>query len=67
MYQRDDLMDPNKVDPKTRRTNRELMKSGRSPKGPDRKSTEVHHMTQRNESTIAEETNTFHNKNHKTI
>lgn len=43
------------------------MKQGLSPIGPDGKSLNLHHMTQRNESSIAELTATFHQQNSSVI
>lgn len=43
------------------------MASGRAPIGPDGKSIELHHTTQRQTSSIAETTYTFHKQNSKTI
>lgn len=66
MYQRDDLIDPNLTDT-FGRTNVERMKKGLAPIGPDGKSVELHHMTQRQSGSIAEVTKTFHNSNYSTI
>ncbi|MFZ7334322.1 HNH/ENDO VII family nuclease [Streptococcus pluranimalium] len=73
VYQRDDLIDPNVVSSWKENgvtvtgTNVERMASGRSPIGPDGKSIELHHTTQRQTSSIAETTYTFHKQNSKTI
>lgn len=67
VFQRNDLIDTNKIDPKTGLTNLELMKSGRAPKGPDGKPVNLHHLTQRHDGGIAEVTQTFHQKNSSTI
>lgn len=45
------------------RTNLDRMKKGSAPLGPDGKSINLHHTTQRNESSIAEVTQTFHKEN----
>src|SRR5690606_33302359 len=57
IYQRDDIINPNLKDARGR-TNFERMKKGLAPLGPDGKSINLHHMTQRNESSIAEVTQT---------
>lgn len=44
------------------KANIERMKKGRAPIGSDGKSVNLHHMTQRNTSSIAEVTSTFHKK-----
>ena len=62
VYQRNDIIDPNKVD-KMGRTNVERMEQGLAPLGPDGKSINLHHMTQTNESAIVEVTQTFHQEN----
>ncbi len=66
VYQRDDLIDPNLTDA-FGRTNVDRMKKGLAPIGPDGKSMELHHMTQRQSGSIAEVTKTFHNSNYSTI
>ena len=66
VYQRDDLIDPNLTDT-FGRTNVDRMKKGLAPIGPDGKSMELHHMTQRQSGSIAEVTKTFHNSNYSTI
>ncbi|MUK87334.1 hypothetical protein GMD78_02825 [Ornithinibacillus sp. L9] len=43
------------------------MQKGLAPHGPDGKSIILHHMTQRNESLIAEVTQTFHKDNSSVI
>ncbi|MCZ7567370.1 MAG: hypothetical protein M5U01_02065 [Ardenticatenaceae bacterium] len=63
IYQRDDLIDLNRVD-KAGRTSLELMQKGRPPVGPDGKSINIHHMLQMNEGPVAEVTQTFHQKFH---
>jgi hypothetical protein len=62
VYQRDDIIDPNMKDAMGR-TNLERMKKGLAPLGPDGKSLNLHHTTQRNISSIAEVTQTFHKEN----
>ncbi|WP_207518859.1 HNH/ENDO VII family nuclease [Pseudogracilibacillus auburnensis] len=66
VYQRDDIINPNMKDARGR-TNLERMKKGLAPLGPDGKSINLHHMTQRNESSIAEVTQTFHKDNSSVI
>ncbi|HEL1676033.1 TPA: HNH/ENDO VII family nuclease [Streptococcus suis] len=74
MYQRDDLIDPNiisswkdKTGSTITGTNIERMASGKAPIGPDGKPIELHHTTQRQTSSIAETTYTFHKDNSKII
>lgn len=59
VFQRDDLIDPNRVDD-FNRTNLERMQQGLAPIGPDGKSVNLHHLTQRAEGGIAEITETMH-------
>lgn len=66
VYQRDDIINSNKVD-KMGRTNIERMEQGLAPLGSDGKSVNLHHMTQTNDSAIAEVTQTFHQQNKKAI
>lgn len=66
VYQRDDIINPNMKDARGR-TNLERMEKGLAPLGPDGKSINLHHMTQRNESSIAEVTQTFHKDNSSVI
>lgn len=66
VYQRDDIINKGKKD-KRGRTNHQRMKKGLAPIGPDGKSINLHHMTQRNKSSIAEVTSTFHQKNSRII
>ena len=62
VYQRNDIIDPGRVD-KMGRTNIERMEQGLAPLGLDGKSVNLHHMTQTNDSAIAEVTQTFHQQN----
>jgi len=62
VYQRNDIIDPGKVD-KMGRTNIQRMEQGLAPLGSDGKSVNLHHMTQTNNSAIAEVTQTFHQQN----
>jgi uncharacterized protein YukE len=66
VYQRDDLIDPGRVDPKGR-TNMERMERGLAPLGPDGKPVNLHHTTQRDDGALAEVSQTFHSKNHGVI
>ncbi|MFA9459127.1 HNH/ENDO VII family nuclease [Halalkalibacter sp. AB-rgal2] len=66
VYQRDDIINPNMKDARGR-TNLERMQKGLAPLGPDGKSINLHHTTQRNESSIAEVTQTFHKDNSSVI
>ena len=66
MFQRDDLIDPTAVDGRGR-TNLQRMKKGLAPLGPDGKSINLHHMTQKQDGAIAEMTQTFHKKNSSVI
>lgn len=52
VYQRDDIIDINMKDARGR-TNLERMKKGLAPLGPDGKSINLHHTTQRNQRSIA--------------
>ena len=62
VYQRNDLIDPNKVHP-VYGTNLEAMKQGKPPIGPDGKPINLHHTIQTNDGPIAEITQTFHQQN----
>ena len=62
VYQRSDLIDPNLVDD-LGRTNVQRMESGLAPIGPDGRSLQLHHMTQRQTGSIAEVTATMHQQN----
>ncbi|MGG6431322.1 HNH/ENDO VII family nuclease [Anoxybacillus sp. D401a] len=66
VYQRNDIIDPYMKDARGR-TNLERMEKGLAPLGSDGKPINLHHMTQRNESSIAEVTQTFHKENSKII
>lgn len=66
VYQRDDIFDINFVDNKER-TNLERMQERLAIIGVDGKSVELHHLTQRDSSNVAEITNTLHCKNTRTI
>ncbi|SCC25037.1 HNH/ENDO VII family nuclease, partial [Gilliamella intestini] len=67
VYQRNDLFDPKYIDPKSGKTNLQLMEQGRAPIGYDGKPINLHHMTQRQDGPIAEVTQSFHKGNSKTI
>lgn len=60
VYQRNDQF-------KFTKSNIAKMKKGNAPIGVDKKPVNLHHMTQRNTSSIAEVTSTFHKKNSKTL
>lgn len=66
VYQRTDLIDPTRVDSRGR-TNLQRMERGLAPLGPDGKSMNLHHMTQRADGPIAELTATFHQQNSRVI
>lgn len=66
VYQRDGIIDINKVDIKGR-TNLQRMEKGLAPLGPDGNPVNLHHMTQRDVSSIAEVEQSFHQINSKTI
>lgn len=67
VYQRNDLFDPKYIDPKSGKTNLQLMEQGRAPIGYDGKSVNLHHMTQKQDGPIAEVTQMFHKDNHSVI
>ncbi|WP_214722035.1 DNRLRE domain-containing protein [Exiguobacterium sp. s192] len=60
VYQRNDIFPVNSG-------NMKLMKRGRAPYGYDGKRINLHHMTQRNRSSLAEVTSSFHSKNSRVI
>jgi filamentous hemagglutinin len=66
VYQRNDLIDPNKAD-KAGTTNLERMQGGKPPIGPDGKPINLHHMTQAGDSPLAEVSQTFHQENKRTL
>ncbi|MDQ3647752.1 MAG: HNH/ENDO VII family nuclease [Actinomycetota bacterium] len=66
VYQRDDLIDPRRRD-HLGRTNVTRMKRGLAPLGPDRKPLNLHHTTQRDDGSLAELAQTFHQRNTKVI
>ena len=67
VFQRDDLIDPKTIDPKTGLTNLELMQSGRAPLGSDGKPINLHHLTQRHNGSIAEVTQSMHQEHNSTL
>nr|WP_323840167.1 DUF637 domain-containing protein [Photorhabdus sp. CRI-LC] len=67
VYQRNDIFDPKYIDPKSGKTNIELMSSGRAPIGADGKPVNLHHMLQKQDGAIAEITQSFHKENHGVI
>lgn len=66
VHQRNDLIDPFFVDGRGR-SNLDRMQKGLAPIGPDGKSINLHHLTQRHSGSVAEMTQTFHQKNSKII
>jgi hypothetical protein len=66
VYQRDDLIDPNKVDD-FGRTNKQRMEKGLAPLGDDNKEINLHHMTQDEPGAMAEVKSTFHSANDRTL
>ncbi len=66
VFQRGDLIDPKLID-SAGRSNIQRMQKGLAPMGPDGKSMNLHHMTQRQQGSIAEVTQSFHKGNHGTI
>ncbi|EEO9467265.1 hypothetical protein LG959_002831 [Listeria monocytogenes] len=66
VYQKDNIIDINKVDVKGR-TNLQRMEKGLAPLGSDGNPINLHHMTQREISSIAEVEQSFHQINSKTI
>lgn len=59
VYQRDDLIEPNRQD-QFGRTNRQRMERGLAPIGPDGKSINLHHVTQTEPGPLAEITQSQH-------
>ncbi len=59
VYQRDDLIDPGRLDPKGR-TTLQRMKRGLAAIGPDGKPMQLHHMLQTRDGPLAEVTGSFH-------
>jgi hypothetical protein len=66
VYQRDDLIDPGRVD-RRGRTNVQRMRAGAAPIGPDGKSLEFHHLLQTDDGPLAEVTRTFHAENRRIL
>jgi filamentous hemagglutinin len=67
VYQRNDLIDPSRVDASTGFTNKQLMENGLAPYGTDGKKVNLHHMLQTQDGPIAEVTQSFHQKNSSVI
>lgn len=67
VYQRNDLIDPERVDPDSGLTNLELMQGGRAPLGPDGRPINLHHMLQTQGGPIAEVTQTMHQNYTRTL
>ena len=63
VYQRNDLIEPGRIDIGTGLTNKQLMENGLAPFGPDGKKINLHHMLQTQSGPVAEVTQTFHQKN----
>ncbi|WP_208349839.1 HNH/ENDO VII family nuclease [Pseudaestuariivita rosea] len=63
VYQRDDLFDPDYVDPETGLTNRQLMQDGQAPIGHDGRPVNLHHMTQDEPGVMAEVGGRMHSEN----
>ncbi|UWU24828.1 DUF4150 domain-containing protein (plasmid) [Rhizobium sp. CB3060] len=66
VYQRDDLIDPNKVDD-LGRTNKQRMEKGLAPLGDDGKEINLHHLTQDEPGAMAEVKSTFHSENDRVL
>ncbi|MCR9103040.1 MAG: HNH/ENDO VII family nuclease [bacterium] len=61
VYQRDDLFDPSFIHPQSKgRTNLELMQDGYAPFGIDGRRIQLHHLNQREPSSMVEVTSTLH-------
>jgi hypothetical protein len=67
VYQRDDLIDPNRIDPATGLTNKQLMEKGKAPIGPDGEQINLHHLTQDEPGPMAEITATKHAENDRVL
>jgi hypothetical protein len=66
VYQRDDLIDPLRKDADGR-TSLERMREGLAPIGPDGKKLNLHHTTQRNDGSLAELSQTMHQRQSRII
>jgi RHS repeat-associated protein len=60
VYQRNDLIDPTRIDKQSGLTNLELMRLGRAPNGPDNQRINLHHALQTMDGPIVELTQTMH-------
>ncbi|WP_280524958.1 HNH/ENDO VII family nuclease, partial [Paracoccus siganidrum] len=67
VYQQNDLIDPDYVDPNTGLTNKQLMEEGWAPIGPDGRPINLHHMTQDKPGPMAEVSETFHHENNRAL
>jgi filamentous hemagglutinin len=67
VFQRDDLINPHWINPKTGETNLQRMQRGRAPIGADGKEINLHHTIQRQGYPMAEVSGSFHKKYHGTI
>ena len=63
VYQRNDLIDPGRIDSQTGLTNKQLMEKGLAPYGADGNKINLHHMLQTQDGPIAEVTQSFHKNN----
>ena len=63
VYQRNDLIDPNRIDKNTGLTNRDLMRERYAPIGSDGKPINLHHVTQNEPGPMAELLQTTHKEN----
>lgn len=66
VYQRNDLIDPNRVDD-LGRTNKQRMEKGLAPIGDDGKEINLHHMTQDEPGAMAEVKSSFHSDNDRVL
>ncbi len=67
VYKNDSLFDPNFVDPKTGKTNLQLMEGGYAPIGYDGKRINVHHIDQTDTGAVMEITTSSHQSNYSDI
>ena len=67
VHQRDDLIDPDYVDPDTGLTNKQLMENGDAPFGPDGEKINLHHVTQDEPGVMAEVGDRMHSENDRVL
>ncbi len=67
VYQRDDLFDPNFLDPETGLTNRQRMAKGKAPIGIDGEEINLHHLTQDEPGSMVELTAAKHTEDSKVL